>query len=282
MINTGNGALSPQQIECAATAPGCRKEDVMKSTKISALNERLSHDDELHGESNSITTQKKMLMDYAVKNNLPNPTHFTDDGWSGTRWDRPDFVRLMDEIEAGRVENLVIKDMSRIGRDYLRVGLLMEKLREKNVRLIAINDNLDTSKGEDDFIPFRNIIHEWYVRDTSRKVKSAFQSKGMSGKPINSIAPYGYVKSPEDKDKWIVDPEAAAIVHHVFQLCMDGKGPYQICCILKADKVKIPGAYLADKGIGLHKSHVFPDPYNWGSTTVVNMLKKQEYLGQSV
>jgi len=147
---------------CATAAADSRKEEAVKQKKITALYERLSHDDELNGESNSITNQKRMLEEYVNRNTLPNPAHFSDDGWSGTRWDRPDFLRLMDEIDAGRVETIVIKDMSRIGRDYLRVGLFMEKLREKDVRLIAINDNLDTAKGEDDFIPFRNIIHEWY------------------------------------------------------------------------------------------------------------------------
>jgi len=254
----------------------------MRTTKITALYSRLSRDDELHGESNSITTQKKMLEDYTARNGLQNPTHFSDDGWTGTSWDRPDFTRLMEEIEAGRVETLLIKDMSRIGRDYLRVGLLMEKLREKNVRLIAINDGVDTAKGEDEFLPFRNIIHEWYVRDASRKIKSAFRAKGMSGKPINSSPPFGYVKSPEDKYKWIVDHDAAQIVRRIFQLTLDGKGPYQICCILKEGKVKIPGAYLAEKGAGLHQKRVFKDPYNWTSSTVANMLKKKEYLGHTI
>jgi DNA invertase Pin-like site-specific DNA recombinase len=254
----------------------------MYQPKITALYERLSHDDELNGESNSITTQKRMLLDYAHKNNLPNPTHFTDDGWSGTRWDRPDFVRLMNEIDAGNVETIVIKDMSRIGRDYLRVGLLMEKLKEQNVRLIAIIDNLDTAKGEDDFIPFRNIIHEWYVRDTSRKIKSAYQARGMAGKHTNHNAPYGYVKSAEDKNQWIVDTEAATVIKHIFRLTMEGKAIYQICCLLEKDKIKSPASYLADKGIGLRKSHVFSNPYRWHSTTVINILKKQEYLGHTV
>ena len=254
----------------------------MKQRKMTALYERLSHDDELNGESNSITNQKKLLLDYAERNNMQNPTHFSDDGFSGTRWDRPEFLKLMDEIEAGNVAVLIVKDMSRLGRDYLRVGLLMEKLREKNVRLIAINDNLDTEKGEDDFIPFRNIIHEWYVRDTSRKIKSAFHARGMAGKHTASSAPYGYLKSETDKNQWIVDEEAAAVVKRIFQLKMDGKGPYQICCVLKTEKVPMPGYYLAQKGAGLYQSHTFPDPYNWSSSTVCNILKKKEYLGHTV
>jgi DNA invertase Pin-like site-specific DNA recombinase len=254
----------------------------MKQSKITALYERLSHDDELKGESNSITNQKRILEEYAVRKGFPNPTHFSDDGWSGTRWDRPDFLRLMDGIDAGNVAVLIVKDMSRIGRDYLRVGLLMEKLREKNVRLIAVGDDLDTANGEDDFIPFRNIIHEWYVRDTSRKIKAAFHARGMAGKHTSSYAPYGYLKSKEDKNQWVIDDEAADVVRRIYRLTMEGKGPYQICQILEADKVEMPGAYLAKKGAGLHQHKVFDNPYHWSSSTVCGILKKREYLGHTV
>ena len=266
----------------AANNSDCRKEAGMQKQKITALYARLSHDDELEGTSNSIINQQRILEEYAQKNNLPNPTFFQDDGWSGTRWDRPDFTRLMDEIDSGNVQNLVVKDMSRVGRDYLRVGLLMEKLREKNVRLIAVNDGIDTAKGEDEFLPFRNIIHEWYVRDISKKIKSAFRARGMAGKHTNSSAPYGYVKSPDDKNQWIVDEYAADIVRRIFHLTLDGNGPYQICCILESEKVKTPGAYFAEKGAGLHRIHVFENPYHWTSNTVSNMLKKREYLGHTV
>jgi hypothetical protein len=158
----------------------------------------------------------------------------------------------------------------------------MEKFRENGVRLISVNDGVDTANGDDDFLPFRNIIHEWYVRDTSRKIKAAFHSRGMSGKPTASIPPYGYLKSPEDKHKWIVDAEAAEVIKRIFQLTMDGKGAYQICCILKDEKVPVPGYHLQQKGVGLHKSHHFPDPYNWSSSTICGILKKKEYLGHTV
>jgi DNA invertase Pin-like site-specific DNA recombinase len=250
--------------------------------KITALYERLSHDDELQGESNSITNQKRLLEDFARKNNFTNFQHWTDDGWSGTRWDRPDFNRLSDEIDAGNVGVLIVKDSSRVGRDYLRVGLFMEKLREKNIRFISINDNIDTDKGEDEFLPFRNIIHEWYVRDTSRKIKSAFRARGMAGKHTSSYPPYGYLKSPEDKNQWVIDAEAAAVVKRIFQLTMDGKGPYQICCILENDKVEKPACYLAKKGAGLHQHTIFETPYHWHSNTVCGILKKREYLGHTV
>ena len=162
----------------------------MMKTKITPLYERLSRDDELLGESNSISNQKTMLEDYARRNGLPNPTHFTDDGISGTRFDRPGFKAMM---EAGHVEAIVVKDMSRLGRDYLKVGQIMEILRIKGVRLIAINDGVDSANGENDFTPFLNIMYEFYARDTSRKIKSVFKAKGMSGKHLTGTVIYGYL-----------------------------------------------------------------------------------------
>ena len=164
----------------------------MRNEKITPLYERLSRDDELQGESNSISNQKKMLEDFARRNGLPNPTHFTDDGVSGTRFDRPGFLAMMEEVEAVRVEAIVIKDMSRLGRDYLKVGQVMEILRQRGVRLIAINDGVDSLKGDDDFTPFRNIMNEFYARDTSRKIRSVFKPKGMSGKHLTGTVIYGY------------------------------------------------------------------------------------------
>ena len=171
----------------------------MRNEKITPLYERLSRDDELQGESNSISHQKQMLEEFARRNGLPNPTHFTDDGVSGTRFDRPGFLAMMEEVEAGRVEAIVIKDMSRLGRDYLKVGQVMEILRQRGVRLIAINDGVDSLKGDDDFTPFRNIMNEMYARDTSKKIRATWQSKGKSGEHLTTIPPYGYMKSPEEK-----------------------------------------------------------------------------------
>ena len=165
----------------------------MRNEKITPLYERLSRDDELQGESNSISHQKQMLEEFARRNGLPNPIHFTDDGVSGTRFDRPGFLAMMEEVEAGRVEAIVIKDMSRLGRDYLKVGQVMEILRQRGVRLIAINDGVDSLKGDDDFTPFRNIMNEFYARDTSRKIRSVFKSKGMSGKHLTGTVIYGYL-----------------------------------------------------------------------------------------
>ena len=253
----------------------------MRNEKITPLYERLSRDDELQGESNSISNQKKMLEDYARRNGLPNPTHFTDDGVSGTRFDRPGFLAMMEEVEAGRVEAIVIKDMSRLGRDYLKVGQVMEILRQRGVRLIAINDGVDSLKGDDDFTPFRNIMNEFYARDTSRKIRSVFKSKGMSGKHLTGTVIYGYLWD-EKREHWIVDEEAAAVVRHIFALAMEGYGPYQIATKLSEEKIEMPAVHLARYGEGVNKNKTFADIYRWSASTVVEILKKREYLGHTV
>ena len=250
--------------------------------KITALYERLSRDDELEGESNSIVNQKKILEEYASKNNLTNIIHFTDDGISGTQFDRPGFMEMMNGVNTGNIGCIIVKDMSRLGRDYLKVGQCMEILRQKGVRLIAINDNVDSFYREDDFTPFRNIMNEWYARDTSRKIQSTFRSKGESGKHTASTPPYGYIKDEKDKDKWIVDEKAAEIVRRIFNLTMDGAGPYKIAKILEADKIDIPAYHQKKLGYGLHQSKNFEYPYRWCSSTIASILKKKEYLGHTV
>ena len=253
----------------------------MRNEKITPLYERLSRDDELQGESNSISNQKQMLEDFARRNGLPNPTHFTDDGISGTRFDRPGFLAMMKEVEAGRVEAIVIKDMSRLGRDYLKVGQVMEVLRQRGVRLIAINDGVDSLKGDDDFTPFRNIMNEFYARDTSRKIRSVFKSKGMSGKHLTGTVIYGYLWD-EKREHWLVDEEAAEVVRRIFSLTLEGYGPYQIACKLSADRIEIPVVHLARFNEGVNRSKPVKDPYGWGSSTIVNILKKREYLGHTI
>ena len=253
----------------------------MRTEKITPLYERLSRDDELQGESNSISNQKQMLEDFARRNGLPNPTHFTDDGISGTRFDRPGFLAMMEEVEAGRVEAIVIKDMSRLGRDYLKVGQVMEVLRQRGVRLIAINDGVDSLKGDDDFTPFRNIMNEFYARDTSRKIRSVFKSKGMSGKHLTGTVIYGYLWD-EKREHWLVDEEAAEVVRRIFSLTLEGYGPYQIACKLSADRIEIPVVHLARFNEGVNRSKPVKDPYGWGSSTIVNILKKREYLGHTI
>ena len=222
-----------------------------------------------------------MLEEYAVGHGLPNPTHFTDDGISGTRFDRPGFLSMMEEVEAGNVECIVVKDMSRLGRDYLKVGQILEILRQKGVRLIAVNDGVDSSQGDDDFIPFRNIMNEWYARDTSKKIKSTFKTKGMMGKHLTGTVIYGYLWN-EARDQWIVDEEAADVVKRIFARTIEGYGPYQIACKLSEEQILIPSAYLAQYGEGVNKNKTFKDIYGWGSSAVVEILKKREYLGHTV
>ena len=253
----------------------------MLKTKITPLYERLSRDDELQGESNSISNQKQMLEDYARQNGFPNPTHFTDDGISGTCFDRPGFNAMMKEVEADHVEAIIIKDMSRLGRDYLKVGQIMEILRVKGVRLIAINDGVDSIRGDDDFTPFRNIMNEYYARDTSKKIKSVFKAKGMSGKHFTGTVLYGYIWD-ESRTHWLVDEEAAEVVRRIFALTMAGYGPYQISQILQQQKVEIPSIHLARHGEGVNRGKSVKDIYGWGSSTIVNILKKREYLGHTI
>lgn len=253
----------------------------MAKNKITPLYERLSRDDELQGESNSISNQKLMLEDYARRNGFPRPTHFTDDGISGTRFDRPGFNAMMAEVEAGHVEAIIVKDMSRLGRDYLKVGQIMELLRQKNVRLIALNDGVDSFRGDDDFTPFRNIMNEWYARDTSKKIRSTFQAKGKTGKHLTGTVIYGYLWN-ESRTQWIVDPDAAAVVRRIFNMTMEGYGPYQIANRLSADYVEIPSVHLARYGEGVNKNKTVKDIYGWGSSTIVNILKKREYLGHTI
>ena len=257
-----------------------------KNEKITALYERLSRDDfgkddDQQRESNSISNQKAMLEEFAARQGFTNIVHFTDDGISGTCFDRPGFLAMMKEVEAGNVEYLCIKDMSRMGRDYLKVGQIMEILRQRGVRLIAINDGVDSARGDDDFTPFRNIMNEYYARDTSRKIRSTFQSKGKSGKHLTGTVIYGYLWN-EARDQWLVDPEAAEVVKCIFAMTIEGYGPYQIASKMKEEKVLIPSAYLARHGEGVNKNKTFKDVYGWGSSTICNILEKREYLGHTI
>ena len=189
---------------------------------------------------------------------------------------------MMNGVNQGNIGCIIVKDMSRLGRDYLKVGQCMEILRQKGVRLIAINDNVDSFYREDDFTPFRNIMNEWYARDTSRKIQSTFRSKGESGKHTASTPPYGYIKDEKDKNKWIVDEKAAEIVRRIFNLTMQGNGPYRIAKILENEKVDIPAYHQQKLGYGLYQSKNFEHPYRWCSSTIASILKKQEYLGHTV
>lgn len=268
--------------QSAASGSGCRKEDAMNE-KVTILYERLSRDDDLQGPSNSILNQRQLLEDYAERNSLVPFLHIQDDGYSGTNWDRPGWQKLIAKVEADEVACICIKDGSRLGRDYLRVGLYRELFREKDVRLIAINDNYDSSLGEDDFTPFREIMAEWYARDTSKKIKSVIASKGKSGKPISCTPPYGFMKDPNDKHHWIADPEAAAVVRRIFDMAMDGMGIYHIAGALAEEKIERPSYYLGSRGRGRHKNDYDRDqPYTWTDASIANILRRIEYCGHTV
>ncbi len=253
----------------------------MRNEKITPLYERLSRDDELQGESNSISNQKQMLEDFARRNGLPNPRHFTDDGISGTRFDRPGFLAMMEEVEAGRVEAIVIKDMSRLGRDYLKVGQVMEVLRQRGVRLIAINDGVDSLKGDDDFTPFRNIMNEYYAKDISKKRRIVNKMKGNAGVPL-SPPPYGYIKNPDDPRFWVIEQEAAEVVRRIYRMALEGYGLAEIAARLAADGVVNPTYYWRSRGTSRGGSKSTVEPTKWGHTTVKKILTLQEYCGDVI
>lgn len=188
---------------------------------------------------------------------------------------------MIDEVKADRISVVIVKDMSRFGRDYLQVGTYMKVLRKHDTRLIALNDSVDTLKGDDEFTPFRNIMNEWYARDTSKKIRSAFQAKNLAGKHTSSSVPYGYLKSEQDKNQWVVDPVAAPIVQRIYRMAMEGKGPYQIANILSNEHIEIPAYYHQKLGIGLWKTREIKFPYRWGSSTIVHILTNPSYLGHT-
>ena len=254
-------------------------------TKITALYERLSRDDESLGDSNSIINQKRYLEGYAADHGYSNIVHYTDDGWSGGNFDRPAWKRLIADIEAGKVEHLLVKDLSRVGRDYLQTGFYTEVVFKRyGIHFVAIGNSIDSndpSSGE--FAPFVNIMSEWYLRDLSRKQRTAIRVKGESGKPTTNQAIYGYRKDPNDKYHWLVDEEAAAVVRRIYQLAIEGHGLSDIANILYRDKVESPAAYLARQGRGPWKSKENIDrPYAWSDFIVGRILSKPEYMGHTV
>ena len=255
-----------------------------QTQKVTALYSRLSRDDEAVGDSGSIVNQKAMLENYAAQNGFFNVAHFSDDGYSGKNFERPDWKRLVEEIEAGNVETVITKDMSRVGRDYLQTGYYTEVFfREKGVRFIAISNNIDSQNSESgEFAPFLNIMSEWYLRDTSRKIKAAKKTQGMSGKRLTTKPIYGYMLDPDDKSKWIIDPEAAEIVKRIFALAIEGNGTMMIANMLAADNIERPTYYHYTRGIVNAANYDHSDPYKWNSGTVAFILKKQEYLGHTV
>ena len=259
-----------------------RKEESMNNKELTILYERLSHEDGRENESLSIENQKPIW-----KNTLSETASRTSstgrmtDG-SGTRWDRPGFVRILEDISESNVGQVLIKDMSRLGRDHLRVGLFLEELREKNVRLIAVAEGIDTAKGEDDFMPFRNILAEWHARDTSRKIRAIFGARTAAGNHVTGALPYGYLHDPQDRQKWILDEEAASIVKRIFQSIIAGKNVARIAEELTAEKVLTPNAHWRAIGAKVSRGAQNADPCKWSTTTIINILKKEEYMGWKI
>lgn len=251
--------------------------------KIDALYCRLSRDDELQGDSNSIKNQKAILSKYASEHGMPNPQFYVDDGYSGTTFNRPDFQRLMDDVNSGRVRTIIVKDMSRLGRDYLKVGLYTEiTFPEANVRFIAINDQVDSASNVDnDFTPFRNIINEWYAKDTSKKIRAVFKAKGNSGKHLCTCPPYGYKKDEQDNQHWLVDEVAASVVKEIFSLCMQGYGPTQIARILTESGIDTPKIHKQKYGLSV-STQVTEFPEIWATESVLKILENPAYLGHTV
>ena len=244
---------------------------------ITALYPRLSHEDELQGESNSISNQKRILETYAKQNGFSNLRWYTDDGYSGANFQRPGFQAMLADIEAGKVGTVIVKDMSRLGRNYLQVGMYTEMIfPQKGVRFIAINDGVHSAQGENDFAPLRNIFNEWLVRDTSKKIKAVKRSKGMSGKPITSKPVYGYLM--DEDENFIIDEEAAPVVRQIYSLCLAGNGPTKIARMLTEQQIPTPGT-LEYRRTGSTRRYHPGYECKWATNTVVHLLENREYTG---
>lgn len=260
-----------------------RQSSAIATDKITALYCRLSRDDELQGDSNSILNQKAILRKFADDNALGNTMFFVDVGYSGTNFDCPDWQRLMALVDEGKVGTVIVKDMSRLGRDYLKVGYYTEVVFPgADIRFIAINNGVDSASQQDsDFTPFINIFNEFYAKDTSKKIRAVFKAKGESGKPLCTNPPYGYLKDPDDKHHWIVDDVAADVVRDIFKMCVARKGPYQIAKALSQRQIPVPTVHLHRMGINTPAREP-EDIYAWQQRTVADILVKMEYLGHTV
>ncbi|MBT9620269.1 DUF4368 domain-containing protein [Ruminococcus bromii] len=249
---------------------------------ITALYCRLSRDDGTESESNSIGNQKKLLSQKAKEMGLTDTKYYVDDGYTGTNFNRPGFQQLIDDIEIGLVSAVMVKDLSRLGRDYVSVGNYTDSyFPEHNIRFIAVNDAIDSDEGESEIAPFKNILNEMYARDISKKIRSSHRLRGSMGEPL-SQPPYGYMKSSENKKKWIIDPEAATVVKSIFKMCLDGKGNETIARTLQENEVLIPMAYWQSKGLNRGGKKTQTNPYKWCKTTIQKILSQQEYCGDII
>ena len=255
---------------------------VLNQEEITALYCRLSQDDKQEGDSNSIINQKKILKKYALDRGYTNIQFYIDDGVSGTTFNRAGFQSMIADVETGKVKRVIVKDMSRLGRDYLQVGMYTEIFfPEHDVHFIAVNDGVDSNQEDNEFTPFRNIINEWYAKDTSKKIRAVKRSKGMAGEHIGSHPPYGYMKNPENKKEWLIDEEAAEVVREIFRLCVGGYGPTRIAHILTERKILCPTYYALEKG-GKPRTALPADKYTWNGPVVAKILDRMDYLGHTV
>lgn len=257
--------------------------NIKQQDKITALLCRLSREDELVGDSESIQTQKKMLYQYAKEHHFTNIVYYVDDGYSGTTFDRPEFQRLKNDIEKGKVGVVIVKDLSRLGRDHIMTGYYLEHFfPEYKVRFIAINDDVDSEKGINDFTPFKNIMNEWYAKDISKKIRSAYKIKAMNGEFTGAYAPYGYKKNPDNKHQLIINEETAHVVKRIFQMACEGLTAYQICRVLKDEKILKPRAQIMNDNGRYYNPLWEEHPYDWSTMTIYAMIKNEEYLGHLV
>lgn len=252
-------------------------------TGITALYCRLSQDDGNVGDSDSIINQKKMLAEYAERNGYTPYQFYIDDGFSGTNFERPQFKQMIEDAKKGTVKRIICKDLSRFGRDYIKVGLYTEFIfPDKDIHFIAVNDDVDSNVQKDnDLAPFKNLFNEWYARDTSKKIKAVKKAKGLAGEHMSCVAPYGYRKNPDNPKEWLIDEESAEVVREIFRLCVDGYGPRRIANILTERKILIPSAYALEKGYAV-RNNIPKNPYQWSSTVVVDVLERMDYLGHTV
>lgn len=249
---------------------------------VTALYCRLSKDDEQIGDSNSIVHQKEILAKYAKEHGFTNIEFYVDDGFSGTNFNRPDFQRMMADAEEGKISTVIVKDMSRFGRDYIMVGYYTEiYFSNLDIRFIAINDNVDSNiQTENDLTPFKNVFNEWYARDTSKKIRAVFKAKGNSGKHLTTNPPFGYKKDPNDKDKWIIDEEAATTVRRIFQMYVEGYRISEIGHKLTEEKVETPILYYMNRGIKTNARSEYPEI--WDLMSIKYILSQTAYAGHTV
>lgn len=283
-VTVGTGGNMLKNIQSVTTGNTFTTSPIKETdTGITALYCRLSQDDGNVGDSDSIINQKKILAEYAERNGYTPYQFYIDDGFSGTNFERPQFKQMIEDAQKGTVKRIICKDLSRFGRDYIKVGLYTEFIfPDKDIHFIAVNDDVDSNVQKDnDLAPFKNLFNEWYARDTSKKIKAVKKAKGLAGEHMSCVAPYGYRKNPDNPKEWLIDEESAEVVREIFRLCVDGYGPRRIANILTERKILIPSAYALEKGYAV-RNNIPKNPCQWSSTVVVDVLERMDYLGHTV